>query len=500
MSNQSSWNQFFQSYDSPDDNSQPIPPYEERPSYFSYNDEYPPTNIPLDVHSTPIILSPTDLESQSRHSTAPSAPPASEIDLEEHSRDLTTVETHYENYEKEEENDEDMARRLFREERDQYINNSNQKSSLYMGQGYQDPQIPRGEAESYYQNVNYPESFTSRRDTLPSLPPVPPTTRDPKYPKALLDPKVQKQLQKKTPWIPFFTWIVTAIQLFMLIFEFIKSKEFTGEVIQTNPLNPMIGPGAFTFVQLGARFVPCMKPVYNDSVLFDCPTIGNPANTCNMSEYCGLGGFKSGQPDQWYRFITPVFLHAGIVHFAFNMIFQLQTGLHVEKDIGWWRFSIIYMASGIFGFIFGGNFDTPLSPSMGASGSLFGIVGVILLELLQNWKIIRNPRWELIKLSLVIILSFSLGLLPGLDNFSHIGGFIMGVITGCVLNPTINFSKFHKRANWALKIIALPIAILLFFVLIRNFYATIPSDRCKWCKYLSCIPISNWCDQVDYTS
>jgi hypothetical protein len=62
-------------------------------------------------------------------------------------------------------------------------------------------------------------------------------------PKALLDPKVQRQLNKRKVWRPWYVWIVSAIQIAVLVFEFVKGHQRTGQFIQTSPFNPMIGPG-----------------------------------------------------------------------------------------------------------------------------------------------------------------------------------------------------------------------------------------------------------------
>ena len=57
----------------------------------------------------------------------------------------------------------------------------------------------------------------------------------------------------------------------------------------------------------------------------------------------------------------------------------------------------------------------------GASGALFGLTGVLLVDLLQNWKLIENPMRNLICMIISTIFSFALGMLPGIDNFCHIG-------------------------------------------------------------------------------
>ena len=116
----------------------------------------------------------------------------------------------------------------------------------------------------------------------------------------------------------------------------------------------------------------------------------------------------------------------------------------------------------VYWFYIGGNFSEVTLPSMGASGSLFGIVGILFLDLLQNWKLVRNPCWELTKMLLLIAFSFAFGLLPAIDNFSHIGGFVMGIIMGLILMPTVNFSRNHKRLTWALRILAIPLAVIMY--------------------------------------
>ncbi|CAB4431510.1 unnamed protein product [Rhizophagus irregularis] len=478
----SSWNSFFhrdQSHDTTNNNA----PMEEptRLSYFPHRQEGGYGDIEKHTSSNPGDPSFWKTPGSEQVNVTPSAPPPPESLYES-------------NTEREEtESDEEYARRILREEQENYMRysqgNIGQPGSNVRG-SYP---YPPGEEGNYYDGGNPVQAGVQG---------PPPTLYDPKLPKAYMDPNVQRQLQKKRLWRPYFTYLVTLIQLVLLIYEFVYNQKETGSLIQTKPsVNLLIGPYASpTLIRLGARFVPCMKPIQSipDGAVFPCIDQSLPDITqgqCTLESLCGLGGFNNGKPNQWFRFITPIFLHGGVVHFLVNMIFQLQTGRQVESDMGWWRYSIIYMGSGIFGFIFGANFSSVTIPSLGASGSLFGIIGVLLIDLLQNWKLVVSPCWELTKLLLVIIFSFLLGLIPIIDNFSHIGGFIMGILLGLVLMPTITFSKVHKRFNWVLRIIALPIAALLFYFLITNFYNNDdPAQSCPWCKYLNCAPIAGWCD------
>lgn len=140
--------------------------------------------------------------------------------------------------------------------------------------------------------------------------------------------------------------------------------------------NPMIGPSTYVLINMGARFVPCMrstKGVQDSQLSIDwpCPntTSSNPSDPsmqCTLSQLCGFAGVpnprvggsldEQPQPNQWFRFILPIFLHAGLIHIAFNLLLQLTMGRDMEKAIGPLRFALVYFSSGIFGFVMGGNF------------------------------------------------------------------------------------------------------------------------------------------------
>jgi membrane associated rhomboid family serine protease len=138
---------------------------------------------------------------------------------------------------------------------------------------------------------------------------------------------------------------------------------------------------------MGARFVPCIRSKSTLNIpngVLECPvgvetstSVYNPSSnstipTCTLEQLCGLWGFNGGQPNQWYRFFTAIFLHGGVLHLLFNISFQVITGFKMERDFGWWRMALIYCLSGIGSFIFSGCF-TELTPSIGGSGSIYGI-------------------------------------------------------------------------------------------------------------------------------
>ncbi|KAI8851687.1 rhomboid family-domain-containing protein [Chytridium lagenaria] len=299
---------------------------------------------------------------------------------------------------------------------------------------------------------------------------------------------------------------MTTIQVTTVIISLVLNQQWTGNIIQTNPFNVMIGPAPGVLIQMGARFLPCVRNTSLNTGLYrsSCAQMASKQHHClepshqpacsilHYEQICGLGGFNGGEPNQWFRFIIPIFLHGGVVHLLVNMLFQVQTGFQLERDFGWWRTAAIYFIAGIGGFVFGGNFNG-LTPSVGCSGALFGLMACLLIDLFQNWKVIQNPWWEFTKLIFTILLSFLIGMLPFIDNFAHVGGFFCGIFAGLIFMPTIHYSKADGRVKITLMILSIPVIILIYVFLFRGFYTG--QNDCPWCKYINCIPGMPWCEQ-----
>ncbi|KAF8682400.1 Rhomboid family [Rhizoctonia solani] len=294
---------------------------------------------------------------------------------------------------------------------------------------------------------------------------------------------------------PFVVWLLSLAMLGVMIWELVRNNQEQGSPISLKPyINPMLGPSSSGLVNLGGRFVPCMKLVSEIPPSFNLGCFNNTANPatelCSVETLCGFGEFKGGDPNQWFRFITPIFLHAGIIHFALNMFAQLTLSAQVEREMGSGAFLILYASAGIFGNVLGGNFALVGVPSVGASGAIFGTVAVMWVDLLAHWKIEYRPGRKLAMLCVDLIIGVALGFVPGVDNFAHLGGFLMGLLTAIVLYPVISTTKRHKAIMWICRLAMIPVAVVLFVVLIRNFYTSDPYAACQWCRYLSCIPAS----------
>ncbi|KAL5495301.1 hypothetical protein ACEPAI_764 [Sanghuangporus weigelae] len=306
---------------------------------------------------------------------------------------------------------------------------------------------------------------------------------------------------------PVLVWALTLTMTAVLIYELVKNSQEQGTPVSFKPVvNPMLGPSESALIFVGARFPPCMKDVPDVPVTLDLPCMNDTANppdrVCPISDLCGFGGIPSGgEPNQWFRFITPIFLHAGIIHFGLNMIAQWFVSGQLERDMGSFGFFLVYFAAGIFGNVLGGNFALVGVPSVGASGAIFGTVAVNWVDLFAHWKYHYRQKTKLIYMTIELILGIGMGFIPYVDNFAHLGGMLMGLLVGLVFYPVISETKRHRLITWGFRLAALPLIIVLFVVLTKNFYTDDPSASCSWCRYLSCIPMSsnNYCKGTGIT-
>ncbi|KAI0332006.1 rhomboid-domain-containing protein [Cubamyces sp. BRFM 1775] len=292
---------------------------------------------------------------------------------------------------------------------------------------------------------------------------------------------------------PIACWALSAAMLGVLIYELVTNQKAQGSPFSFKPVvNPMLGPSSSALIQLGARFPPCMKNVTDFPITTPIPCLNDTANPatllCSLEDICAFGGFHGETPDQWFRFITPIFLHAGLIHFLLNMLAQLTASAQVEREMGTISFLVLYAAAGIFGNVLGGNFSLVGSPSVGASGAIFGTVAVAWVDLFAHWRYQYQPGKKLAFMVIELIIGIAIGFIPYVDNFAHLGGLAMGLLVGMALYPIISPSNRHRIIVITLRLIAVPLAIVMFVVLIHNFYKTDPYAACSWCRYLSCIP------------
>ncbi|PSR95104.1 RHOMBOID-like protein [Actinidia chinensis var. chinensis] len=212
---------------------------------------------------------------------------------------------------------------------------------------------------------------------------------------------------------------------------------------------------------------------------------------------------------QAWRLFSCTWLHAGVFHVLANMLSLLFVGIRLEQEFGFVRIGLLYGISGIGGSLLSALF-VRTTISVGASGALFGLLGGMLSELLTNWTIYANKLAALLTLVLIIAINLAVGILPHVDNFAHIGGFITGFLLGFVFlvrpqyawvrqrNSAPGFfgsssKPKYKMYQHVLLGVSLVILIAGFATgLVLLMRGVDGNDHCPWCHYLRCIPTSFW--------
>jgi len=134
----------------------------------------------------------------------------------------------------------------------------------------------------------------------------------------------------------------------------------------------------------------------------------------------------------WWRLITSAFLHASVIHIAFNMLALWWLGAPVEMALGRVRFIGLYLVSGLAGAA-GALVANPNAVTVGASGAIFGLLGAGLILEWQATGSIAGNYLTLILINLAI--SFAV---PGISIGGHVGGLIGGILA------TLAFARFGR--------------------------------------------------------
>eukprot|EP00471_Norrisiella_sphaerica_P002185 CAMPEP_0184487706 /NCGR_PEP_ID=MMETSP0113_2-20130426/10284_1 /TAXON_ID=91329 /ORGANISM="Norrisiella sphaerica, Strain BC52" /LENGTH=293 /DNA_ID=CAMNT_0026870091 /DNA_START=132 /DNA_END=1010 /DNA_ORIENTATION=+ len=219
-------------------------------------------------------------------------------------------------------------------------------------------------------------------------------------------------------WLCFTTFI-SFVQIVMLIVCLIVGQIMFGAAFVKG--NEMGGPSSETFLYMGAKYLPNI------------------------------------QDGQVWRFVTPIFLHGGILHLAGNLFFQCRVGFIFELRWGLSNFIATYFLAGI-GATFFSCLMSPKTISVGASGSLFGLMGADLAYLIMNWRYLPNQEkfQELCIVLCIVLINFLFGTTGGgdgnIDNSAHFGGLVFGFLIGFaltnLLQPEDPNGKYYRLAGW----------------------------------------------------
>jgi membrane associated rhomboid family serine protease/Flp pilus assembly protein TadD len=138
---------------------------------------------------------------------------------------------------------------------------------------------------------------------------------------------------------------------------------------------------------------------------------------------------------QWWRLLTYMFLHGGLMHIAFNMWCLWDLGALCESLYGRWTFAAMYLITGIAAGL-GSVGWNPGTLSVGASGAIFGLAGALIASFYLGEFSVPKIAIQGTLRSLLFFVGFNVlfgTLSPGIDNAAHAGGLISGLILGALI-------------------------------------------------------------------
>lgn len=153
-------------------------------------------------------------------------------------------------------------------------------------------------------------------------------------------------------------------------------------------------------------------------------------------EFFGARINSAIQAGDYWRFITPVFLHGSLAHIFFNMYALLSIGGLLERHLGYMRFIVLYFLATFSGNVFSFLFSGDSSYSVGASTAVFGLIGAELVFFYQNRELFGSyARQAIGNVVFIIAINLFIGLSPGIDNWGHVGGLLGGAMFAWFASP-----------------------------------------------------------------
>jgi rhomboid protease GluP len=173
----------------------------------------------------------------------------------------------------------------------------------------------------------------------------------------------------------------------------------------------------------------------------------------------------------WWRAITSMFLHGGLIHIGFNMMVLLDIGPIVEEVYGSAQFLFLYLMAGISGNLLSASRGHSLS--VGASGAILGLAGLMIaITTKRSGAQVQQQRSRLISW---VVSIFALGfLVPNVDNWAHLGGFSGGFLLGKIFADREPQTAGERKRAYALGWAAGMVIVAAFVMMVRHIGDPLP--------------------------
>jgi membrane associated rhomboid family serine protease len=192
--------------------------------------------------------------------------------------------------------------------------------------------------------------------------------------------------------------------------------------------------------------------------------LGSQTSVTRWGEVLGYAPYTMGgevhgvAAGEWWRLVTAMFLHYGVLHLLLNMMLLWQLGRYLEAQLGPIRFTALYLLAGFGGNVAAYVFTPQNQPAAGASTAVFGLVAAMF---------VINRRLKLDVTSLIPLLVINLLFTFTVSNIS-VAGHLGGLVAGAVVAVVLAYAPPARRAPLQLAGCAVVLVVMLVAVVLRT--------------------------------
>jgi len=162
----------------------------------------------------------------------------------------------------------------------------------------------------------------------------------------------------------------------------------------------------------------------------------------------------------WWRLITNLFIHFGIIHLLANMYALYFIAIYLEPMLGKQKYIAAYLCTGVFGSLVSLWWHSTPVNSAGASGAIFGLYGLFFAFLTTD-IIPAKVRQALLKsIGIFILYNLAYGFKSGIDMAAHVGGIVSGFLIGYFYIYDIRQQKQGKKLSWIIPVVVSVTAVI----------------------------------------
>ena len=197
-------------------------------------------------------------------------------------------------------------------------------------------------------------------------------------------------------------------------------------------LQQLLGDGSMISLVTGACTILYVMGLLIDpsAILRPQGLLGFLSPSMQALDKLGMTGAFAMSEGRWWTLITANYLHGGLLHIFFNMMWLRQLGVMVEHFYGSARSFVIFTVAGVVGFWASDLVNIPFT--VGASGSIFGLLGALIYYGRRRGGTFGAAVYRQVGTWTLVLFAFGF-LMPAVNNIAHAGGFIGGLSAAMVL-------------------------------------------------------------------